>query len=344
MYMLTSFFLLGIVAFLYYNDAKKSGEIYIREQMLQALSALRENPDSTFDTIDVNLEEAEGKHAPHFWKLQTKYELVACANPAQQGKVFVLTTPLSSVEKLNDEILKKILVAFALLIFPFFAVGYFLARFSIKPLRKTYGELLCFNADIIHDLKTPINTISLNSGMLEDKNLKVLQRISYASSTLQGLYKNLDSYLRDKEMFNKERLDVKMLIQEHADKLKLLYPKATVTVNVKTFYVHSDHVAFDRIIDNLLTNAMKHGAKEAVVEISIEKNILKISDNGKGIVNPDSIFARNYRENIYVAGFGLGLNIVKSLCEALDIVVSIELNFPVGTSITLDLSTIAELT
>ena len=49
--------------------------------------------------------------------------------------------------------------------------------------------------------------------------------------------------------------------------------------------------------------------------------MLCIEDSGIGIENIDEVFERSYKE--HVSGHGLGLDIVKRLCEAMNIKISL---------------------
>jgi len=63
---------------------------------------------------------------------------------------------------------------------------------------------------------------------------------------------------------------------------------------------------------------------------------LNIIDSGKGIQNPKRIFERFYKEQ--ERGIGIGLHIVKKLCDELDVKISVDSKLGSGTAFSLDLS------
>ncbi|RLA74273.1 MAG: sensor histidine kinase, partial [Epsilonproteobacteria bacterium] len=75
--------------------------------------------------------------------------------------------------------------------------------------------------------------------------------------------------------------------------------------------------------------------KDGKVILKIENNILYIEDTGKGIKNPSKVFERFYKEQ--ERGIGIGLHIVKKLCEELDVKIGVKSILNEGTSFSLNL-------
>ncbi len=78
-----------------------------------------------------------------------------------------------------------------------------------------------------------------------------------------------------------------------------------------------DLIKITRVIDNLISNAIKYNRRNGKIEIILREDYLLISDSGVGIKvdSLDSIFDRYSRFNQSVGGFGIGLNIVKSIID-----------------------------
>lgn len=336
-YMATSFILLGIVAFLYYLDARKNSVIDIRAEMLKTLYEIRQNTDYKVDKFHVKLDDAAKYTSPSFKQYKDRFELVACANAYEQNKVYVITGAPRIAESYLNDITRNIIAVYLLLFIPFLVFGYFLARLSLIPLKNSYSALVSFNQDIIHDLKTPITTIELNGELLSENHSKPLRRIKNATKTLESLYLNLESYLRTGKHLHLERFDLAATIEERADLYASLYPHAAISYDVKPFWIKSDKISIVRILDNIIANAIKHGRKDPIVEIFIQNKEVVISDNGEGVSDPEKIFERNYCETPYLKGYGLGLNIVKRLSGELHVPIQIS-STKKGTSFRLDFS------
>lgn len=341
-YMATSFLLLGFVAFLYYLDARKNSVIDIRSEMLKTLYEIRQNTNLKVDKFNVKLDDAAKYTSPSFRQYKDRFELVACANANAQNKVYVITAAPGIAEQYLDDITHKIMAAYLLVFIPFLAFGYFLARLSLIPLKNAYGALVSFNQDIIHDLKTPITTIGLNSELLVANDSKPLRRIMGATKTLESLYLNLESYLRTGKHLKFEKINLQILLDEKKELYVSLYPHAVFFYEIEPLFIETDKINFIRIVDNIIANGIKHGARIPEIRIWTVKNRLFIADNGAGIAHPERIFERHYCETPYVKGFGLGLNIVKRLSKQLDISIEITTSKE-GTTFELDLAKITTL-
>ena len=94
---------------------------------------------------------------------------------------------------------------------------------------------------------------------------------------------------------------------------------------------------FIRIFNNLISNAIKYNKIGGTIEISLQNNILKISDTGIGIEKNklEDIYKRYYRATQEQGGFGIGLNIVNKICKIYNIKINVESQINKGTSFTL---------
>ena len=76
----------------------------------------------------------------------------------------------------------------------------------------------------------------------------------------------------------------------------------------------------ERVIDNNLSNAIKHSREKSDIKVVLEKNnseiILKFISKGGQIKDVSKIFDKNYTEtNDSKRSLGLGLSMVKCICE-----------------------------
>ena len=109
------------------------------------------------------------------------------------------------------------------------------------------------------------------------------------------------------------------------------WPHATTPS--KSVIIRSNKNAIDRILDNLLTNACKYNKKNGQVSIHLTNDKLIIKDTGIGIKNTKKVFQRYYKEN--ENGLGIGMNIVKQLCDILEINIAITSIVDEGTMVEL---------
>ncbi len=205
--------------------------------------------------------------------------------------------------------------------------------YSLRPMREALYLLENFLKDLIHDLNTPATSILLNSKLLRRHgNFDEIGRIELSAQTIASLYKNLE-LITPNQIVKDEEVNLEKVINDRVELLRKIYPKIMFITNTHSFIIQSNKNSIERIIDNLLTNACKYNKKHGTVTITIKNQTLIIEDTGIGIEYPQKVFQRYYKEN--ESGLGIGMNIVKQLCDILDIKIKIDSKLHHGTQVTL---------
>ena len=209
--------------------------------------------------------------------------------------------------------------------------------YSLSPLRHAFKLTQEFIKDILHDFNTPISSLMLNVKTLPKtkESYDKVYRIEQSLNTILSLQDNLKSYLKQHPK-QKEKFELSKLIKERIEPLKSLYPTLTFNIHGDTLWLYSNQAAMNRILDNLLINAAKYNKENGDVQIQIKATTLSISDTGKGIKNANKIFDRFYKE--HERGLGIGLHIVKKLCDELNIKIKVSSQVDKGTSFALTFS------
>ena len=211
--------------------------------------------------------------------------------------------------------------------------------YALHPLRSALRLTEEFIKDILHDFNTPLAALRLNISMLKSEvgESKKILRIEQGIDNILGLQENLRGYLHQHSR-EKESFDIKELVKQRILPLESLFPHITFKAEVQPLELYTNKDAFTRVLDNLLSNAAKYNHDKGKVEVVLMEgeNILVIKDTGKGIVSAQKIFGRFYTEQ--ERGLGIGLHIVKKLCDEMKIKISVESEVGVGSVFTLDLS------
>ncbi len=230
----------------------------------------------------------------------------------------------------------KIILNFLAVLVFVFILSFAFALYALYPLKNALRLTEEFIKDILHDFNTPLSTLRLNSSMLESEigeNPKV-KRIQNSVQNILNLQINLRSYLHEHSS-QKEEFGLKELLKDRVEMIEKNYKDLEFIVEMKEMKLNANRDAFVRIVDNLLTNAAKYNKKDGKVILKVENNILQIEDTGKGIKNPSKVFERFYKEQ--ERGIGIGLHIVKKLCDELGIKISVESVVDRGTIFSLNL-------
>ena len=110
-----------------------------------------------------------------------------------------------------------------------------------------------------------------------------------------------------------------------------------INLDIKaTYIVKMNAKQLERIIDNNISNAIKYSNENSSIDISLyikdNKCCLSFQDYGVGIKDISSIFKRYYRENTNKGGFGIDLDIEKSIIDKENIKLKISSKLEEGST------------
>jgi two-component system OmpR family sensor kinase len=238
--------------------------------------------------------------------------------------------------KWRAQVLQDI-VLYGVLFFIFMViVGYFLLNLFLKPMKDTLHLLNRFIKDTTHELNTPVSTIQTNIEMIDKKTidnpklLKIINRIDIGAKTISNIYDDLTYLiLHHKIKSQDEKLDLQKVVIERIEYFKILANAKKITFKTDfdgTTIVTIDKNKLSKVIDNLLSNAIKYNKVGGTIELTLRHNTLLIKDTGKGISkeNLENLFERYSRFDTTVGGFGIGLNIVKMICDEYHITIEFD--------------------
>ena len=215
-------------------------------------------------------------------------------------------------------------------------VSFLFALYAVMPLRKALHMNEEFVKDILHDFNTPISSMRINFKLLKreiGENQKI-ERLENNIQTILSLQNNLQIFLKGIPA-QTEEFNLKEVLEKRIKYFKILYPDIEYSLSLGKTILRTNKDAIVRIIDNLLSNAGKYNQSNGKVSVYLKDNSLYIEDTGKGIKEPSRIFDRYYKEQD--RGIGIGLHIVKKLCDELHISIKVRSKINEGTVIILNL-------
>ena len=240
----------------------------------------------------------------------------------------------------------KNIIGYGLVSFIFFMLfDLYLAKLFLKPMRDSILLLDRFIKDTTHELNTPLSAILANIEMMDtdvmvEKNKTKLSRINIAAKTVSVLYKDLTYLTLDQEKKNHDEIiEIKELIHDRAEYFSILAQSKHLecNLNLEESTITIDRRKFTRVIDNLISNAIKYNKRNGTVGIELKQGMLVIWDTGLGIkeVNIPFMFDRYIRFNNAEGGFGVGLSIVKNILDEYNISIEVESKERKGTRMVL---------
>lgn len=234
-----------------------------------------------------------------------------------------------------------VMILFSITALIFLLSLFFLDRFAL-PFQRLNQRLDRFIKDSMHEINTPLAIINVNIDLYNRTNPqnKYLQRIKAATKTLATLYNDMDYLIKNERLsFEYEMLDLSAYLQERCDyfaevaALKNIMILPQIEEGITIFF---NSTQLQRIIDNNLSNAIKYSHEEGRIEVILERTdegcAMRFKDEGIGIEDVERIFERYYRENKDKGGFGIGLNIVKSIIDQAGIELVIDSEYGRGST------------
>lgn len=182
-----------------------------------------------------------------------------------------------------------------------------------------------FVGNSIHELSTPLNVISINAQMLEmlspeNENITLI----LGAVRQIGMIKEDIAYLLINDKINYAPIDIK-LCSFVKKRIEYFHPildanEKQIDFTCKTeSSLYISEVELSLLLDNNISNAIKYGKNDSKIKIEVTENInttdIYFISYGDDIIDADKIFKRFYRENRDRKGFGIGLNIVKHICD-----------------------------
>lgn len=211
-----------------------------------------------------------------------------------------------------------------------------------------------FSANVSHELKTPLHSISgcaellLNNMVKEADQPQFLQQIYDEAQHMVALVENIISISKLDETSEELPLEEIDLLAMSQEVVKQLMPHAKVKgiemeVSGENVVIKGVHTLIHEMVYNLCDNAIKYNKENGSVSVVVTKSkdeaVLKVKDTGIGIPEDhvDRVFERFYRvdksHSRASGGTGLGLSIVKHAAIRHNATIKVKSKVGKGTTI-----------
>ena len=240
-----------------------------------------------------------------------------------------------------DTFTQKVIWVFLGLFLLLSAIGYWLAKLFIAPIHNERAKLDSFIKDSTHELNTPITALLMSTTSPNLTSEKNIQRIRLSAQRVSQLYEDL-TYLflrEDTGERAKEFLAFDEVLKEQILTLKPFADKKSIKIiqNIQPHAIMIDKESALRLCANLISNAIKYSDIGGKVNISLKDYVLIVADEGIGIEEEKlkAIFDRFYRATTTSGGFGIGLDMVRTIAQKYDIMIDVKSRFKEGTTFVL---------
>ena len=354
--------MLGTIGLLYYKEKIATIDRYCDVSMENMAMQIKmdilnhKNINSLFDDAErlrIGLFDAENK--PIVSNLTTQKIDFNQRNYSSKSSAFFVSSfirPKDNIKyiiiedsKVSHQMIKlKAFIWKMLLITSLFVafIGYLLSRLLLKPVKKNFAILSRFMKDSAHELNTPVTALMMSANYLKKSyDKEMINHILMSSKMISEVYNSI-SYIafHDLDIEEKEEFDLSLLINESILYFKEIANNKNISIhaNLKKYTINMDKHSIKKLINNLISNAIKYSYSNQIIQVELKKNIFKITDKGVGIEKKyqKKIFQRYSRINKQTtSGLGIGLDIVMGICRTNKIKIKLDSKLKEGSTFTL---------
>ncbi len=230
---------------------------------------------------------------------------------------------------------------------------------DVTELRRLEGVRRDFVANVSHELRTPLTAIrgfaeTLRGGDIssaeQNRQLEIIQRHAERLSALIDELLEFSRIEARREALEAKPLNVATLLRSILRDLRPRFEASAMTQQIEApeaLFVLADRRALERVLLNLLDNALKYTGAGGAVRIGVraqgEQVTIEVADTGIGIPADElsRVFERFYRSDraraLAPGGAGLGLAIVSHLLRDMDGEISVHSTLGKGATFRLHL-------
>jgi signal transduction histidine kinase len=210
-----------------------------------------------------------------------------------------------------------------------------------------------FTGNVSHELRTPLTTIKTSCELLEQdatinpKSRERLHRIGRATDQMIGLVGALLLLAREESAIETGTIRLGAVVQDVLEPFVAALADKGINLQFEIdacLQVVANLSALEIVLSNLIDNAVRH-TERGYLRVTWENGWLLIEDSGCGIPSNalPHVFDRFYRVDtnpLPSEGFGIGLAVVKKICDRYQWLIEIKSETDIGTRVLLRLPAI----
>ena len=268
-----------------------------------------------------------------------EYNILISDAPKEHLNIRYVVVESKQLALALSKLRQTVLLAMALSALLIVIVAWILSRLFMRPIRQKIEQTESFINDVTHELNTPISALSMATDQALKRGRcteKTLRNISISTRQLYDIYRSLTYLNFSHNQKVKHPIDLKAVLEKSIEYYRPLCESKRIKMVLAKSETASVAIPEEKaqlLFGNLIGNAIKYSAPRTTITLSIEEKCFIIEDEGIGIdpKKQQEVFRRFERGTDYSGGFGVGLSIVKSICDEYGIEVKLESELDKGT-------------
>ena len=190
-----------------------------------------------------------------------------------------------------------------------------------------YMRLKEFTAEVNHEMQTPLAVIRSKVELLvqkadidEDTRSKyqvIIENLNKAGRINRAIL--LLNKLENGDLFEKQRISIESVVNRVTGNNSEHAALRGITINTRVDHVEEIEMnenLLEIIVQNLIKNAIVHNIPEGVIEVVLNGRVLEVINSCKPVKDdPEKFFTVFYRDPSSKDSIGLGLTIVRKVCD-----------------------------
>lgn len=226
------------------------------------------------------------------------------------------------------------------------AVAYYVVMFQrqkrqckalLDELNQATAQQTFFMRKMIHEMNTPLNAIELNvSTLLKERCCTHnVEMIKSSARMLATIYEDIAFHVgKEKICYPAQWIDLESFVADRMLYFDTMASVKNIFLEMQAdpdCYVHISKTELQRIVDNTLSNAIKYSTSASpiidITMVHVNGSIeLVFKDTGIGMSEDEvnNLFVSYYRGTHNAQGLGLGLSIIKEICDDYGIAIRVQ--------------------
>lgn len=206
-----------------------------------------------------------------------------------------------------------------------------------KRASQDYNEIKSFTENASHEIQTPLAIIRsklelLSQSEMKEEQMNAIQSLAETTNRLSKLNQSLILLTKiDNNQFAKsEALNLSNIVQHHlCNYEELIHAKGidlTKDIQQNVMVIMNETLA-EILIVNLLTNSIRHNIDNGIIKIVLNNKLLAISNTGNILVTDPALYFERFKKGSDSnESLGLGLSIVKKICDTFNFNITYNFN------------------